>query len=385
MENKIVIVEWTLDDIMGELKRISLVSEPAIEADFMMFGSRDMVFKALDEERRILTGPAMRPNLKIKRYDELGQLYYGTFSEEVVRQAAEMFFKKGSNTNKTNLEHEWEIEGVYVFESWIVENPENDKSKELGFSGVKKGDWFVSMKVDNDVVWNNYLKTGLIRGFSVEIRTEETEIDTIDLIKSVLDFKSIDDDLKWDMITSLVSDDFIDIEAKPYVDETGRIKKEPVMGLEEGVPHYTADGKLWTGPTHMDASGRLMTGATHTEESEYLYHEGELMEFSYDDYPEAASDNACKVLRWREEHGDEVKGMTRIGWVRANQLCNRKPISEETIARMSAFRRHKKNSEISDEYKGTPWKDAGYVAWLGWGGDAGVEWSARKLEQIRRD
>lgn len=105
---------------------------------------------------------------------------------------------------------------------------------------------------------------------------------------------------------------------------------------------------------------------------------------TYNDYPEAASNNACKVLRWRDEHGDEVKGMTQVGWTRANQLCKKENISEETIARMSGFQRHRQNAEVSAENKSTPWKDAGYVAWLGWGGTSGIEWAQRKLETIRR-
>jgi len=105
---------------------------------------------------------------------------------------------------------------------------------------------------------------------------------------------------------------------------------------------------------------------------------------TYNDYPESAKNNACKVLRWRDEHGDEVKGMTRIGWTRANQLCNGSNISESTIARMSAFQRHKKNAEVAPEFKSTPWKDKGYVAWLGWGGTTGIEWASRKLESIRK-
>jgi hypothetical protein len=105
---------------------------------------------------------------------------------------------------------------------------------------------------------------------------------------------------------------------------------------------------------------------------------------SYNDYPDSAKNNACKVLRWRDEHGDEVKGMTQIGWTRANQLCNGENISEETIARMSAFQRHKKNSDVATEFKDTPWKDAGYVAWLGWGGTSGVNWAASKLQSIRK-
>jgi hypothetical protein len=106
---------------------------------------------------------------------------------------------------------------------------------------------------------------------------------------------------------------------------------------------------------------------------------------SYNDYPEAAKNNACKVLKWRDEYGDDVKGMTQIGWTRANQLCKGENISEETIARMSSFQRHKKNSEVSPELKTTPWKDAGYVAWLGWGGTTGINWASDKLNSIRNE
>jgi hypothetical protein len=106
---------------------------------------------------------------------------------------------------------------------------------------------------------------------------------------------------------------------------------------------------------------------------------------SYDDYPSSVRGNACKAIKWKEEHGDEVKGMTQVGWIRANQLCKGEKISEETIARMSGFQRHKKNSEVAPEYKDTPWKDKGYVAWLGWGGPTGIEWASNKLESIRNN
>ena len=104
---------------------------------------------------------------------------------------------------------------------------------------------------------------------------------------------------------------------------------------------------------------------------------------TYNDYPESASNNACKVLRWIDEHGrDEVKGMTKTGLTRANQLCSRTKISRDTISRMASFKRHEKNAEVSAENKSTPWKDKGYVAWLGWGGTSGVNWAIKKLKQI---
>jgi hypothetical protein len=155
------------------------------------------------------------------------------------------------------------------------------------------------------------------------------------------------------------------------------IKKEFLVFNEqfaEGMPHYTKDGVLWTGETHKDANGRLMTGATHTPESEYLYHEGEFAE-SYDDYPKEASENAKIALRWAEENGWGDCG-TPVGKARANQLANGEAISRDTIARMSGFERQRQNSqrELGD--------GCGRLMWLAWGGDAGVEWASRKLEQI---
>ena len=104
---------------------------------------------------------------------------------------------------------------------------------------------------------------------------------------------------------------------------------------------------------------------------------------TYNDYPQSASNNAKKALKWREEHGrDEVKGGTAIGWTRANQLAKKEKISRETIGRMASFKRHEKNAKVDEKYKSTPWKDKGYVAWLLWGGTSGVNWAISKVESI---
>lgn len=202
MENKLI--EWTLDDVMGELKRISLVSLPAIDEEFLLFNNQDLKFKTLDEEKRIVTGPAMRPDIHIPRKSDDGELYYGFFSQDTVRKAAELFFKKNSNANNTNLEHEFEIDGVYVFESWIVEDPNMDKAKALGFTDVRKGDWWVSMKVENGSVWNNYLKSGLIRGFSVEVKAGEKDVEVLSQIKSILDTNQ-NEDIKFELVKELIN------------------------------------------------------------------------------------------------------------------------------------------------------------------------------------
>ena len=104
---------------------------------------------------------------------------------------------------------------------------------------------------------------------------------------------------------------------------------------------------------------------------------------TYNDYPQSATNNAKKVLEWKKKYGKEVKGMTSIGWTRANQLASKRKLSYDTIARMAAFNRHRKNAEIDPKYKDTPWKDRGYVAWLGWGGTSGVNWAIKKAKSIR--
>ena len=107
-------------------------------------------------------------------------------------------------------------------------------------------------------------------------------------------------------------------------------------------------------------------------------------EETYNDYPAAAKKNAQKAIDWKEKYGrDEVDAGTAVGWARAHQLAKGENLSADTVGRMSAFNRHRKNSKIAAEYKGTPWKDRGYVAWLIWGGDEGVDWAIKKMEEIK--
>ncbi len=96
---------------------------------------------------------------------------------------------------------------------------------------------------------------------------------------------------------------------------------------------------------------------------------------TYNDYPQAATENAKIALRWAKENGWGDCG-TPVGKARANQLANREPISRDTIARMSAFERHRQSS---DRELG---EGCGRLMWLAWGGDAGIEWAQRKLKQI---
>ena len=153
----------------------------------------------------------------------------------------------------------------------------------------------------------------------------------------------------------------------------GKMKWETIKRLGIGTHYDNNEDEIRLIRENTEARGILV------EEKSFYF---DLKEETYNDYPEAASNNAKKVLKWRDEYGDDVKGMTAVGWQRANQLAKKERLSRDTIAKMAAFERHRKNAEVAPEYRDTPWRDNGHVAWLGWGGSAGIEWAQRKLDQI---
>jgi len=161
------IVELILDEeeMMAGVQAISIVEYPAIEENFVKL-SKDQEIKLaeVDSERRILMGPALIPNKTIYRKNGEEE-YYIYFSRDTIRKVSEMFLTKG-NQNKSTLEHQIDLQGLSVVESWIVEG-EQDKSKAYGMD-MPIGTWMVSMKVYNEDVWEKYVKTGRVKGFSIE-------------------------------------------------------------------------------------------------------------------------------------------------------------------------------------------------------------------------
>jgi|APHM01.1.fsa_nt_gi hypothetical protein len=59
---------------------------------------------------------------------------------------------------------------------------------------------------------------------------------------------------------------------------------------------------------------------------------------SFTDYPQQATNNARRALQIRDGDNPQIQECgTRVGWTRANQLADREPLSEETVARMATF------------------------------------------------
>lgn len=162
------IIELLIDEdaLLSGIEAISIVDKPAIEENFIALKEQTKVnLTEVDKEKRILMGAALIPNKNIYRTDGEDE-YYIYFSDDTVRKASELFLMRG-NQNKSTLEHEAELNGLSVVESWIIEDEVHDKSRKYGLD-MPVGTWMVSMKVNNDEVWENYVKTGLVKGFSIE-------------------------------------------------------------------------------------------------------------------------------------------------------------------------------------------------------------------------
>jgi ATP-dependent protease ClpP protease subunit len=100
---------------------------------------------------------------------------------------------------------------------------------------------------------------------------------------------------------------------------------------------------------------------------------------TYNDYPKAASENAKRALKFREETDNKNDCGTPVGWARANQLAKGEGISADTVKRMASFNRHRQNKDV-------PYNEGcGGLMWDAWGGTEGVDWAIRKSEQIDKE
>jgi len=159
------IVELIIEKDLDGIDAVSLVDAPAIEENFIALNKEyKMDLAEVDADKRILMGAALIPNKQIYRKNGKDE-FYVFFSEATVKQASELFLKNGNQSNAT-LEHKAKFEGATVVESWIIDNPDMDKSKQYGFS-LPKGTWMISMKIEDDKVWAD-VKSGKYKGFSIE-------------------------------------------------------------------------------------------------------------------------------------------------------------------------------------------------------------------------
>ena len=298
------IIELVIDeeDFYAGIDAISIVENPAIEENFVALkNQKKYEFAEVDKDKRLLAGPVLIPNKMIYRQDKEDE-YYIHFTKDTVRRASEMFLQQGNQNNST-LEHAVPLKGLSLVESWIIDDKENDKANMYNMN-LPVGTWMGVVKVYNEDIWQEYVKTGLVKGFSIE---------------------------------------------GYFVDKAK--KKEELEQIEAGKQLLQIKQMI-------------------------LENELELQE-TYNDYPESASNNAKKAIKYKEENGSDCG--TQVGWTRARQLANREKISRETIGRMASFKRHQQNKDVPYD------EGCGGIMWDAWGGASGINWAINKMETFENE
>ncbi len=218
------IVELILDeqDEFNGIEAISIVENPAIEEDFVALKDQQLIELAeVDKEKKILMGALLIPNKPIYRKNG-DEEYYIYFSRDTVLKASQKYLKSGNQKNST-LEHQVNIQGLTLVESWIKEDMVHDKSAKYGME-VPLGTWMGTVKVDNDDVWNNYVKTGKVKGFSIEgYFADKAEKPQDKGLKDNLEAQEIIDELK---------DIFSRQELESYSDYPSAVKNNAKRGIE---------------------------------------------------------------------------------------------------------------------------------------------------------
>ncbi len=223
------IVELILDEDQEiGIEAISVVENPAIEEDFIALKSQEFKLAEVDKEKRILMGALLIPNKPIYRRNGEDE-YYIYFSKDTVLKASQMYLMQGKQNNST-LEHQYEINGLSLVESWIVEDKVHDKSVKYGMD-LPLGTWVGSVKVNNDKIWNEFVKTGKVKGFSIEgyfadkiERPKETIKD--DLAK----IEEEEAEYLLSQVTAILKNE--DIELESYSDYPSGVKNNAKRGLE---------------------------------------------------------------------------------------------------------------------------------------------------------
>lgn len=422
------IVELLIDEneLFSGIEAISIVDSPAIEENFIALSEQKKIQLAeVDKEKKILMGAALIPNKNIYRTDGKDE-YYIYFSEDTVRKASELFFMRG-NQNKSTLEHEAELNGLTVVESWIIEDEVHDKSRKYGLD-MPVGTWMVSMKVNNDEVWNDYVKTGKVKGFSIEgYFTDKVDMSKIEALEEESEAKEI----LLEIANTILEDKY---ELETYGDYGQEIRNNAKRGIElnkkvnnkcatsvgkiraqqlsrgeklsvatikrmysylsRAETYYDSNDTkacgtisylLWGGKSALSWSrnklkelGELdlnQDGGCGCKEQSIDVDLG-LYDKVYSDYPEQAKKNAAKALAYKEKNNPRCG--TPQAWQFAKLLTEGTSISRCLISEMASYNRFEKK-------KGQSYSEGcGGLLWDAWGGEEGIRWAEQKLDEINK-
>lgn len=314
------------DENTDEVFALSLVENPAIEADWIFFNNQkqEVKFATVDEEKKTIVAPVLIPDKRIYRIDEkTGKEYEVFLSADTIEKLAQQYLKKGYQ-HKATFEHSENIDGdVTVVESWVSKSSTKDKSANYFNRAFPAGTWFVTMKVNDDKLWEDYVKTGIVKAISIEglfghQLVKASEIENVLLEKDINELTEEEAIVVLSKIRALIKRD-------------SRYKSKRRIEME-----------------------------------------------SYSDYPDSVKNAAKSALEWADTNGWGSCG-TPVGKQRANQLAKGEPISVETIKRMYSYvSRHEIDLETSTSYS----EGCGKLMMDAWGGLGAGRWAKSKLSEL---
>lgn len=238
--------ELVLRDDEDEVFALSLVSEPAIQQDFVYFGldGKEVIkFASVDTDKHTIVGPILIPNIKILRLKEDGTPYYVTFSKDTVQKLAQKYIKD-NNSNNITLEHQTPVKGISLVESWIAESSKYDKAKAYGLN-VKPGTWMGVFDLSGNIkVWNEFIKTGKLKGISLEgLFTHElmkaSKIEDI-FAKEITELSDLETEMVLAKIKNILKSD-------NRFKKGQKIEQYDMEGVNPSIPNSTYSGQFGPG------------------------------------------------------------------------------------------------------------------------------------------
>jgi hypothetical protein len=162
------IIELTLEELEQGIDATALVENPAIQRNWMAFKEhKSFNFKTHNEDKRILAGALMVADFPMYR-NMNGKEFFVKFSSETIEQLADRMVLNNKLT-AFNFEHDSkkELADMHIQQFFII-NTELGVNTPIGFEELPNGSLFAFVKVNNEQVWNDYVKTGIVKGFSIE-------------------------------------------------------------------------------------------------------------------------------------------------------------------------------------------------------------------------
>lgn len=232
-------VDESLESNQG-IDFVSLVDTPAIEVNWVALSSQKRL--EFDSDKQLLYAPILIPDQPIYRYSkELGE-YYVVFTKYEIAKMVRKFQAQQKTVN-LNYQHkkDSQLKNAVIQEIWLTENP--DKSQKYGFE-LPEGSAFVVAHIGDSKFWNEEVKTGNVRGFSIEgwLDMEMTKMNIMEKSKFVQATTSEGVVVKSDA-------EMFAVGVEVYVeDEAGNKTPAPdgVHTLDNGMTITVSEGKIAT-------------------------------------------------------------------------------------------------------------------------------------------